>query len=86
VSADGLVGYHEFLRQRRTLNLLSGPRTSIISERTAYQLTDMKKHELAMEEYSKAIDLVPQFLEAIDNRAFCKMDLGRWPLMILKHL
>jgi tetratricopeptide (TPR) repeat protein len=41
-------------------------------------LTDKKLHDDAIDAYSKAIDLFPQFFEAIDNRAFCKMDLARW--------
>lgn len=44
----------------------------------AYLLTDQGKLEEAIETYSKAVDLIPEFHEAIDNRAFCKMDLGRW--------
>ena|SRR6478609_4665321 len=43
-----------------------------------YRLTDLKHYDEAIENYSKAIDLIPGFYEAIDNRAFCKMDMGRW--------
>lgn len=42
------------------------------------RLTDEKKLFEAIDSYSKAIDLFPPFFEAIDNRAFCKMDLGMW--------
>ena len=76
VTADDLIGYHEFLRQTQDMPFVL--RTATVYYRAAHQLTDEKKHEFAIEEYSKAIDLVPHFVEAIDNRAFCKMDLGRW--------
>ncbi len=80
VTAGDLVGYHEFLRQTQDLEFVI--RTAQEYYQGGCQLTDMKKHELAIDEYSKAIDLVPQFFEAIDNRAFCKMDLGRWTAAI----
>jgi len=41
-------------------------------------LTDEKKNLEAIDSYSKAIDLLPIFYETIDNRAFCKMDIGLW--------
>ena len=41
-------------------------------------MTEEKKHYEAIDAYTKAIDLFPQFFEAIDNRAFCKMDIGLW--------
>jgi tetratricopeptide (TPR) repeat protein len=76
VTADDLVGYHEYLRHTHPIEFII--KTANEYYQRAFQLTDAKKHELAIDEYSKAIDLVPQFFEAIDNRAFCKMDLGRW--------
>jgi tetratricopeptide (TPR) repeat protein len=43
----------------------------------AYALGDRGKRAEAISEYSKAIDLFPLFYEAIDNRAFTYMELGR---------
>ncbi len=76
IRADDLIGYHEFLRQTQAVKFIVG----IASEyyKRAHSLTDEKQYEFAIDEYTKAIDLVPEFFEAIDNRAFCKMDLGRW--------
>jgi len=76
VSSDDLIGYHEYLRQTQE------PTYYIPIANDYYQsglrLTDEKKHYEAIDSYSKAIDLLPNFFEAIDNRAFCKMDLGQW--------
>lgn len=76
VSAADLLGYHEYLRQTRDTE-------DIIAIAGDYydngnRLADEKKFEEAIDEYSKAVDLIPAFYEAIDNRAFSKMDLGRW--------
>jgi tetratricopeptide (TPR) repeat protein len=76
VTCDDLIGYHEYLRQTQE------PNYYIPIANQYYQagliLTDEKKHYDAIDAYSKAVDLVPNFFEAIDNRAFCKMDLGLW--------
>ncbi len=76
VKSQELIGYHEYLRRTNS------PEQYLPIANNYYQaalkLTDDKKHEEAIESYSKAIDLCPQFFEAIDNRAFCKMDLGLW--------
>lgn len=77
VTEDELIGYYEY--QRRTDNdfeTIAKKATGYYHE--AYLLTDQEKYEAAIEAYSRAIELVPTFFEAIDNRAFCKMDLGRW--------
>jgi len=76
ISSDDLIGYHEYLRQTQEPNYY----IPIANEyyQAGLRLTDEKKHEDAIDSYSKAIDLVPNFFEAIDNRAFCKMDLGQW--------
>ena len=44
----------------------------------AHELTKQKDHEAAIRKYTSAIELMPNFYEAIDNRAFCHMDLGNW--------
>lgn len=76
VMAADLIGYHEFLRQTGALELVLTTANGYYQ--LANKLAETKQYELAIDEYSKAIDLVPQFFEAIDNRAFSKMDLARW--------
>ncbi|HZY37748.1 MAG TPA: hypothetical protein VFE53_13915 [Mucilaginibacter sp.] len=76
ITEDDLTGYHEYLK------LTQESKELIASADKYYQaglyLTDHQKHNEAIEAYSKAIALIPTFFEAIDNRAFCKMDMGRW--------
>lgn len=76
VTAHDLIGYHEYLKQTQE----PGYYVSIANGyyKAAIALSDEKKHLEAIDSYSKAIDLFPPFFEAIDNRAFCKMDLGLW--------
>lgn len=73
---DDLIGYHEYLRQTQP------PEYYVPIANTYYReglrLSDAQKRMDAINEYSKAIDLFPQFFEAIDNRAFLKMELGLW--------
>ncbi|MBL0101299.1 MAG: hypothetical protein IPP49_15755 [Saprospiraceae bacterium] len=47
----------------------------------AHELTNQKNHIGAIERYTK----VSKFYEAIDNRAFCFMDLGNG-MRLLKDL
>ncbi len=76
ICVNDLIGYHEYLRQTQEPNFY----VSIANDyyKAGLKLTDEKKHNEAIDSYSKAIDLFPQFFEAIDNRAFCKMDLALW--------
>lgn len=76
VKSTDLTGYHEYLRQTQEPGYNVAVANNYYS--SGLQLTDEKKHYAAIESYSKAIDLFPQFFEAIDNRAFCRMDLGLW--------
>lgn len=76
LKANDLIGYHEYLRQTQDPNFYIPIANSYY--KTGLAETDQKKHYEAIDSYSKAIDLFPQFFEAIDNRAFCKMDLGLW--------
>ena len=76
VKSEELTGYHEYLRQTTSLEQYLPIADSYYE--AALKLTDDRKHEDAIDRYSKAIDLCPQFFEAFDNRAFCKMDLGLW--------
>ncbi len=74
IKSSDLIGYHEYLKQTQSPEFYIPIANNYY--KTAYELTNDKKHLEAIDEYSKAIDLFPQFFEAIDNRAFCKMDLG----------
>jgi tetratricopeptide (TPR) repeat protein len=75
VSSNDLIGYHEYLRQTQEPTYY----IPIANEyfQSGLRLTDEKKLYDAIDSYSKAVDLVPNFFEAIDNRAFCKMELGQ---------
>jgi tetratricopeptide (TPR) repeat protein len=76
VRDEELTGYHEYLRQTQSIDSIIQEATRYFHE--GYTLTDQQKHEEAIEKYSMAINLYPTLYEAIDNRAFCKMDLGLW--------
>ncbi|MBL0742568.1 tetratricopeptide repeat protein [Chryseolinea lacunae] len=76
VTFNDLTGYHEYLRQTANITELAAEANRYFME--GYRLTDAKKLDDAITAYSNAIELIPQFYEAIDNRAFCKMDLGQW--------
>ena len=76
VRDEELTGYHEYLRQTQSIDSIIQEATRYFHE--GYALTDQKMHEEAIEKYSMAINLFPTLYEALDNRAFCKMDLGRW--------
>ena len=45
-------------------------------------LSEAGDHQGAIAAYDRAIDLFPLFFEAIDNRAFSYMDLGRYDLAL----
>jgi tetratricopeptide (TPR) repeat protein len=76
VRDEELTGYHEYLRHTQSIDSIIQEATRFFHE--GYTLTDQQKLEEAIEKYSMAINLYPTLYEAIDNRAFCKMDLGRW--------
>lgn len=76
MTANDLVGYHEYLRQTQLPEQYASVANAYYL--AGLRLTDEKKYEEAMDSYSKAISLLPTFFEAIDNRAFCHMDLGQW--------
>ena len=79
-SVQELSGYHEYLKQTQSPE--SYTPLAIDYFNNGLFLTDENKQEEAIEAYSKAIDLFPLFYEAIDNRAFCKMNLARWDAAI----
>lgn len=76
VLANDLIGYHEYLRQTQDPNSYFPLADDYYQ--AGLRLTDERRHMDAIDSYSKAVDLIPNFFEAIDNRAFCKMDLGHW--------
>jgi tetratricopeptide (TPR) repeat protein len=77
---DDLVGYLEYIKQTGNIDEVIQYASKYYQE--AYQLGSEKEHEQAIEKYNKAIELIPNFFEAIDNRAFAKMDLGLWDAAI----
>lgn len=76
VEYQDLEGYFEYIKQTQNFDEVVKYAGQYYKE--AYRLTDEKLFEAAIEQYSRAIDLLPTFYEALDNRAFVKMDLGRW--------
>lgn len=76
VEVANLIGYHEYLKQT------AGSEEIVSTAKSYYlegnRLAEEKRFEESIDEYSKAVDLFPQFYEAIENRAFSQMDLGRW--------
>jgi tetratricopeptide (TPR) repeat protein len=77
VTEDELIGFYEYQKQMdEEFDAIANAATQHYQQ--AYALTDEGKYEEAIAAYSKAIELLPTFYEAIDNRAFCKMDMARW--------
>lgn len=76
VTEDDLLGYFEYIKQTQNVNEIVKYAKGFYQQ--AYELTNQKNHIGAIERYTKAIELLPNFHEAIDNRAFCFMDLGKW--------
>lgn len=76
VLSQELTGYHEYLRQTRHYEEYTPLAIAYFND--GLRLTDENRHREAIDAYSKAADLFPLFYEALDNRAFCKMDLGLW--------
>jgi len=76
VTDDELIGFHEYIRQTNNMDLIIPEATRYFHE--GYALTDEKKLEEAIRKYTLAVELFPMLYEALDNRAFCKMDLARW--------
>ncbi len=76
VTEDDLLGYFEYIKQTHNVNEIVKYAKEFYQQ--AYRLTNQKKYASAIEKYSKAIELMPNFFEAIDNRSFCFMDLRKW--------
>lgn len=76
ITDDDLVGYLEYIKQTQNVDEIVKYANQFYKQ--AHQFSNQKNHLGAIEQYSKAIQLMPNFFEAIDNRAFCYMDLGNW--------
>ncbi len=76
VFAADLIGYHEYLRQTTNSREVISIAQSYYLE--GNRLAEEKRFEESIDEYSKAVNLFPQFYEAVENRGFSQMDLGRW--------
>ncbi|MGO9571642.1 MAG: tetratricopeptide repeat protein [Desulfomonilaceae bacterium] len=84
-SKDELVGVVEYLKLTdfpRYVSFTGQDSKEIVRKanehfKRAYSLDHQGKRAEAIAEYSQAIDLFPLFYEAIDNRAFIHMELGR---------
>lgn len=76
ISDDELIGYHEYLRQTNNVPELTRLANELCEK--AWQQEELKLYQEAISLYSRAVELLPDFHEAISNRAFCKMELGLW--------
>jgi len=76
IDESDLIGYFEYIKQTQNINEIVKYANGFYQQ--AHELTNQKNHIEAINKYSRAIDLMPNFHEAIDNRAFCNMDLGNW--------
>lgn len=78
-----LEGYHYYLRAMRGAPAPPDPDSSEVDQAIQYfhqglALSDEQRHWDAIAAYTEAVELVPAFYEALDNCAFCFMDLGLW--------
>lgn len=74
VNDADLPGYHEYLKQTRNIDEIVARAKKYFRE--GFDLTDQGNLPGAIDKYSMAVQLIPHYYEAIDNMAFCKMDLG----------
>lgn len=80
VTKNDLEGYNVYMEmmkeQDEEFENITEKANKLFKE--AYYLSDADESEKSIEKYSEAIELIPNFFEAIDNRAFVKMDLSQW--------
>lgn len=69
-----LLGYQAYLEGTNSLDEIAS--IAVKYYQLAYGLSTRGEHRAAIEKYDLSIYMMPGFFEAIDNRAFCKMDLG----------
>lgn len=90
VSDDEKAGFLLYLKETdfpRYLAVTGQDPEAVIAETTRHYergnaLAKADDHEGAIVEYDKAIEIFPLFFEAIDNRAFSNMDLGRYDVAL----
>ena len=80
---DGFTIYLKHTDFPRYLRFTKQDAEKVIAEanehyQRAYALGEQQKRTESIAEYGKAIDLFPLFYEALDNRGFTYMELGRW--------
>jgi tetratricopeptide (TPR) repeat protein len=86
IKLEDLQGFHTYLRMtnfKRYLEETGKDANAIVAQAQEYyskgnESASAKEFEDAIEWYTKAIEELPDFYEAIDNRAFTLMDLARW--------
>jgi tetratricopeptide (TPR) repeat protein len=79
-------GYHEYLKQTdfngyvkaTGQNIAELIATAKLFYVEGYRLSKNGFHQEAINAYSRALDLLPTFFEALDNRAISKMDMGQY--------
>lgn len=76
ITNHDLLGYFEYIKQTQNINELVKYAKKFYQE--AYSLSEQKDHQGAIQNYAKAVELIPNFFEAIDNMAFSYMDMGKW--------
>ncbi|MET0243796.1 MAG: tetratricopeptide repeat protein [Flavitalea sp.] len=76
ITDSELHGYHTYLRIADDFEELAVIANDYFAKASA--ATDNGDHEAAIANYTLCIGVAPVYWEAIDNRAFSKMDLGRW--------
>ena len=76
VSDDDLYGYREYILE--TNHDAEIIRLAKAYYKEGHALTTIRLNDQAIAKYDLAIELIPTFFEAIDNRAFCLMNLARW--------
>jgi len=89
---DGdLDGYHLYLKMTdfgRYLEVTGQSVDAVVAQANAYYraasaLDDDGKKLEAIDTYSQAIELLPMFFEAIDNRAFLQMEFGEYDMALI---
>lgn len=90
ITAQELEGYYTYLKMtdfRKYLEETGQEMNTVAQQAIAayqrgYYLTDEGKLEEAIAAYTEAINIFPFLYEALDNRAFAYMDLGKYQLAI----
>jgi len=75
VTESDLEGYFVYIKSTQNVNEIVKFAKGFYQQ--AHELTNQNNHLAAIQKYTSAIDLMPNFHEAIDNRAFCYMDIGK---------